>query len=204
MAGHDERRGYHHQNAQRQRALEQRRARDSSGRDRAHEERQADGEQPERHVVAPHREFVARLVAAEYTGSISSEFGGIAWLERDEVVYLDRHDLGVAVQTDEGLVVPVVRGVEAATLDELAAEVRRLADGARAGTLKPEELRGSTFTITSAGKLAGLFATPLIKSAAGRLSSVAANSPSELCSGRHDTCSSTRATGWGPTCSTTS
>src|SRR5439155_3327536 len=76
--------------------------------------------------------------------------------------YLDRYDLGVAVQTDEGLVVPVVRNCDTASIDELAAEVTRLAEGARAGTLKPEELRGSTFTVTSAGKLAGLFQTPIV------------------------------------------
>jgi len=85
-----------------------------------------------------------------------------ARLEGDEIVYLERYDLGLAVQTEEGLVVPVVRGCDTASLDELAQEVQRLADGARAGTLKPEELRGSTFTITSAGKLAGLLATPLV------------------------------------------
>jgi pyruvate dehydrogenase E2 component (dihydrolipoamide acetyltransferase) len=85
-----------------------------------------------------------------------------ARLEGDELVYLDRYDLGVAVQTDDGLVVPVVRNAVEASLDDLAAEVQRLAEAARAAALKPEELRGSTFTITSAGKLAGLFATPLI------------------------------------------
>ena len=85
-----------------------------------------------------------------------------ARLEGDEIVYLERYDLGLAVQTDEGLVVPVVRACDSAPLDELEAEVRRLADAARAGTLRPEELRGSTFTVTSAGKLAGLFATPLV------------------------------------------
>jgi len=85
-----------------------------------------------------------------------------ARLEGDEIVYLDRYDLGLAVQTDEGLVVPVVRGCDTASLDELAQEVERVAQRARNGTLNPEELRGSTFTITSAGKLAGLFATPLI------------------------------------------
>jgi pyruvate dehydrogenase E2 component (dihydrolipoamide acetyltransferase) len=85
-----------------------------------------------------------------------------ARLERDAIVYLDRYDLGIAVQTEEGLVVPVVRNCETASIDELAAEVGRLADGARAGTLKPEELRGSTFTVTSAGKLAGLFQTPIV------------------------------------------
>jgi pyruvate/2-oxoglutarate dehydrogenase complex dihydrolipoamide acyltransferase (E2) component len=85
-----------------------------------------------------------------------------ARLEGDEIVYLDRYDLGVAVQTDEGLVVPVVRGCDTASLDELAAEVARLAEAARKGTLKPEELRGGTFTITSAGKLGGLLVTPLV------------------------------------------
>jgi pyruvate dehydrogenase E2 component (dihydrolipoamide acetyltransferase) len=85
-----------------------------------------------------------------------------ARLEGDEIVYLERYDLGVAVQTDEGLVVPVVRGCDKASVDELAAEVARLAEGAKAGTLTPEELRGSTFTVTSAGKLAGLFQTPIV------------------------------------------
>jgi pyruvate/2-oxoglutarate dehydrogenase complex dihydrolipoamide acyltransferase (E2) component len=85
-----------------------------------------------------------------------------ARLEDDAIVYLERYDLGVAVQTDQGLVVPVVRGCDTATLGELAAEVQRLADAARAGTLAPEELRGSTFSVTSAGKLGGLVVTPLI------------------------------------------
>jgi pyruvate dehydrogenase E2 component (dihydrolipoamide acetyltransferase) len=85
-----------------------------------------------------------------------------ARLEDDEIVYLDRYDLGVAVQTEQGLVVPVVRGCDERPVDELSAEVSRLADAARAGTLKPEELRGSTFTVTSAGKLGGLLTTPIV------------------------------------------
>jgi pyruvate dehydrogenase E2 component (dihydrolipoamide acetyltransferase) len=85
-----------------------------------------------------------------------------ARLEGDEIVLLDRYDIGLAVQTDDGLVVPVVRGCDTASEDELAEQATRLADGARAGTLGPEELRGSTFTITSAGRLGGLFVTPLI------------------------------------------
>jgi pyruvate dehydrogenase E2 component (dihydrolipoamide acetyltransferase) len=55
-----------------------------------------------------------------------------------------------------------VHGCDRLELDELDAEVRRLAEEAQAGTLKPEELRGGTFTVTSAGKAAGLFVTPLI------------------------------------------
>jgi pyruvate dehydrogenase E2 component (dihydrolipoamide acetyltransferase) len=85
-----------------------------------------------------------------------------ATLDGEEIVLWERYDLGLAVQTDEGLVVPVLRGADERTLDELEGESRRLADGARAGTLGPEELKGSTFTVTSAGKLGGLFATPLV------------------------------------------
>ena len=85
-----------------------------------------------------------------------------ARLDGDEIVYLDRYDLAVAVQTDQGLVVPVVRACDSRSLEELDADVRRLAESARAGSLTPEELQGSTFTVTSAGKLAGLFQTPIV------------------------------------------
>jgi pyruvate dehydrogenase E2 component (dihydrolipoamide acetyltransferase) len=85
-----------------------------------------------------------------------------ARIDGDELVYLDRYDIGIAVATDDGLVVPVVRDCDTKRLDELAGEVQRLADAARAGTLEPAELRDGTFTVTSAGKHAGLLVTPLI------------------------------------------
>ena len=85
-----------------------------------------------------------------------------ARLEGDEIVYLDRYDLGIAVQTDAGLVVPVVRSCDSRSVDELRGDIDELAEKAREGKLAPEELRGSTFTVTSAGKLAGLFVTPLV------------------------------------------
>ena len=85
-----------------------------------------------------------------------------ARLEGNEIVYLDRYDLGVAVQTEQGLVVPVVRDCDTRSVEELADEVARLAEAARANKLKPEELRGSTFTVTSAGKLGGLLTTPIV------------------------------------------
>ncbi len=85
-----------------------------------------------------------------------------ARLEGDEIVYLDRCDIGIAVQTDRGLVVPVVRACGEQTLEAVGDEVARLAEAARAGTLKPEELRGGTFTVTSAGKLGGVVVTPLV------------------------------------------
>jgi pyruvate dehydrogenase E2 component (dihydrolipoamide acetyltransferase) len=85
-----------------------------------------------------------------------------ARLDGDEIVYLDRYDLGVAVQTDAGLVVPVVRDCAARSIGELRVEVDELAARAREGRLQPAELRGSTFTVTSAGKLGGLLQTPIV------------------------------------------
>ena len=85
-----------------------------------------------------------------------------ARIEGGDLVYADRCDIGVAIQTEQGLVVPVVRDCRARGLEELDSEVRRLAESAQAGTLTPEELRGGTFTLTSAGRSAGLFVTPLV------------------------------------------
>ena len=85
-----------------------------------------------------------------------------ARVEDHDLVYLDRYDIGVAVQTEQGLVVPVVRDCASRSLEELDAEVRRLAEAAHAGTLAPEELRDGTFTVTSAGRSAGLFTTTLL------------------------------------------
>jgi 2-oxoisovalerate dehydrogenase E2 component (dihydrolipoyl transacylase) len=78
---------------------------------------------------------------------------------------LHRHaavHIGVATQTDSGLMVPVVRHAEVLDLWQAAAEVARLAETARAGKATREELTGSTITITSLGTLGGLAATPVI------------------------------------------
>jgi len=85
-----------------------------------------------------------------------------ARFDGDAIVYLDRYDIGVAVQTDDGLVVPVVRDAAAKSVEALGAEISSLAERARSGGLKADELRDSTFTVSSAGKLAGLFQTPIV------------------------------------------
>jgi pyruvate/2-oxoglutarate dehydrogenase complex dihydrolipoamide acyltransferase (E2) component len=85
-----------------------------------------------------------------------------ARLDGDAIVYLDRYDIGVAVQAPQGLMVPVVRGCDTKSADEIHTELASLAEHARDSTLAPEELRGSTFTVTSAGKLGGLFQTPIV------------------------------------------
>ena len=83
----------------------------------------------------------------------------------DEAGEVHRHkavDIGVAVQTPAGLMVPVVRHAEALDLWGFAAELARLSERARAGKAASEELSGSTITITSLGALGGIATTPVI------------------------------------------
>ena len=70
--------------------------------------------------------------------------------------------LGVATQTSDGLKVPVVRNASSYSIDDLAAEVRRVTEAARNNSIKRDELSGSTITITSLGKLGGIASTPII------------------------------------------
>jgi pyruvate dehydrogenase E2 component (dihydrolipoamide acetyltransferase)/2-oxoisovalerate dehydrogenase E2 component (dihydrolipoyl transacylase) len=79
-----------------------------------------------------------------------------------EMVLHDRYDLGIAVAVPGGLLVPVLRDADKKDLFETAREIERLMHDARTGKLKAEELRGSTFSITSFGNIGGLFATPVI------------------------------------------
>ncbi|WP_072385485.1 dihydrolipoamide acetyltransferase family protein [Hyphomicrobium sp. CS1BSMeth3] len=72
--------------------------------------------------------------------------------------------IGIAVQTPNGLMVPVVQHAEALTIWDCASEVARLSEAARSGTAKREELTGSTITITSLGALGGIVSTPVINS----------------------------------------
>ena len=83
----------------------------------------------------------------------------------DEANVVTRHGaihLGMATQTDNGLMVPVIRDAQAKNLWQLASEIQRLANAARDGTAKSEELSGSTLTITSLGPLGGVATTPVI------------------------------------------
>jgi pyruvate dehydrogenase E2 component (dihydrolipoamide acetyltransferase) len=80
----------------------------------------------------------------------------------NELVYKKYYNIGVATATEAGLMVPVVRHADRLPLFELADEIDRLARSAHDGTLAPEDLRNSTFTVTSLGKQGGLLATPIL------------------------------------------
>ena len=70
--------------------------------------------------------------------------------------------MGIATQTDAGLMVPVIRDAQDRNIWQLASEIRRLAEAARSGKAKVEELSGSTLTLTSLGPLGGVATTPVI------------------------------------------
>jgi len=83
----------------------------------------------------------------------------------DEAGVVTRHgavNLGMAAQTDAGLMVPVIRNAQAQNLWQLANEISRLAEAARNGTAKSEEMQGGTLTVTSLGPLGGVATTPVI------------------------------------------
>ncbi|MFN3478862.1 MAG: 2-oxo acid dehydrogenase subunit E2, partial [Thermodesulfovibrionales bacterium] len=82
--------------------------------------------------------------------------------EREEIIIKRYYNMGVAVDTPDGLMVPVIRDVDKKSILELAAEIQELSQKARERKIKIEEMKGSTFTITNYGHFGGTFATPII------------------------------------------
>jgi len=82
--------------------------------------------------------------------------------EAGEIVLHDRYHIGIAVATPGGLMVPVVRDADRKDLTQIARDIERLGTEARAGKARVDDLRGSTFTVTSVGNIGGLFSTPVI------------------------------------------
>jgi len=104
--------------------------------------------------------FVMKAVAA-----VLPEYPAMnAQLDEDaeEILYHNRYNIGVAVATDAGLMVPVVNDVDRKGLLDIAAEVNDLVERARNRELAPEEFQGSTFTITNFGAIGGEYATPIL------------------------------------------
>ena len=82
--------------------------------------------------------------------------------EKQEIVLKNYYNIGIAVATAEGLIVPVVKNADQKDVWQLASEIQDLANRARDGKLKLEDMQGGTFTITSIGNIGGLMATPVI------------------------------------------
>jgi 2-oxoglutarate dehydrogenase complex dihydrolipoamide succinyltransferase (E2) component len=99
--------------------------------------------------------LVPALKEFPYVNSSLDEQGG-------NIILKSYYNIGIATDTDQGLVVPVVKDVDSKDIFELAGEIEKLSDRARTGQLSLEDVRGSTFTITNVGAIGGLFATPIV------------------------------------------
>jgi 2-oxoglutarate dehydrogenase E2 component (dihydrolipoamide succinyltransferase) len=85
-----------------------------------------------------------------------------AEISGDEIIYKNHYDIGVAVGTENGLVVPVVRDADKLSIAGIEAEIARLAEKARKGTLTVADMTGGTFTVSNGGVYGSLMSTPII------------------------------------------
>lgn len=85
-----------------------------------------------------------------------------AYIDGDDIVYHNYVDIGIAVSTDKGLVVPVLRDAQRKTLAEIERDIDDLAKRAREGGLVPGDLKGGTFSITNGGVFGSLLSTPIL------------------------------------------
>jgi len=85
-----------------------------------------------------------------------------AQIDGNEMIFHDYADIGIAVSSPKGLMVPVVRNAEQLSLAEIEREIKRLAIKARDGKISPEDMTGGTFTITNGGVFGSMLSTPII------------------------------------------
>ena len=85
-----------------------------------------------------------------------------ASIDRDDLVVYSHYDIGVAVDTADGLLVAVVKAADTRTLLETAADIRRLAEASKSRKLNPDEVTSQTFTISNIGAIGGGYGTPII------------------------------------------
>jgi pyruvate dehydrogenase E2 component (dihydrolipoamide acetyltransferase) len=90
------------------------------------------------------------------------QFNASIDMGKEEIIYKQYINVGVAVDTDRGLLVPVIRGVDKKNIVELAAEMTQLSKKARDRKLTPEEMEGGTFTITNLGGIGGTGFSPIV------------------------------------------
>jgi 2-oxoglutarate dehydrogenase E2 component (dihydrolipoamide succinyltransferase) len=85
-----------------------------------------------------------------------------AIIDGEDIVYREYYDIGVAISTEKGLVVPILRDAERMSFGQIEQAIADFAARARAGELKVDELQGGTFTITNGGVFGSLLSTPIV------------------------------------------
>lgn len=104
--------------------------------------------------------FVIKAVAMSLTSH--PEINASMDLGSDEIIYKDYVNVGIAVDTERGLVVPALRGADKLSISQIAQELSELANRVRSGKFSPDDLRGGTFTISNLGSVGGSYSTPII------------------------------------------
>ena len=104
--------------------------------------------------------FIVKAVvhALKHHRTINSQMD----LENDRMIFNNRYNIGIAVDTAQGLVVPVIKDADQLSIMEIAKQITELADKANSRKLTMDEMKGGTFTITNYGSIGGIFATPVI------------------------------------------
>jgi pyruvate dehydrogenase E2 component (dihydrolipoamide acetyltransferase) len=115
------------------------------------------------HRWTPNQDITTRLLRA-LAAAARAEPALNAWFDGDTQMrrLASQINIGIAVDTPEGLIVPVIRDVGARTPDELRHEIDRLKRAARERTAAPEDLRDATFMLSNFGMIAGRYATPVV------------------------------------------
>lgn len=104
--------------------------------------------------------FVMKAVA--HALKMNPQLNAMLDEEHEQIVYKEYVNLGIAVDTERGLVVPVVRNVDRLTLPQVAYALTEMANKARASQFSPDDLRGGSFTISNLGAVGGIYSTPII------------------------------------------
>ena len=104
--------------------------------------------------------FIIKAVALSLKKfkSLNSEMD----MENDNMIYKKYYNIGIAVDTEKGLLVPVIRNADKLSVVEIAEEIQSLSEKAREGKLSMDDLKDGTFTVTSYGSIGGIFAVPVI------------------------------------------
>jgi pyruvate dehydrogenase E2 component (dihydrolipoamide acetyltransferase) len=121
-------------------------------------------------LVGVRERFTARDINVAYNDilvyicatALREHPGANARLGDSQIEILDRVNIGLAVDTDRGLLVPVIHSADTLTMSQIAAERARLVQAARAGRIQPDDLTGGTFTITNLGMFGVEGFTPII------------------------------------------
>ncbi len=128
-------------------------------------------EQERKHVSKRVEEAGGKLTITSIMAKVVStalglfpQFNASVDMEQKEIIYKEYHNIGIAVDTERGLLVPVLKDIDRKNLIQIATEISSLAEKARNGKIHPDDLHGGTFTITNLGSIGGTHFSPVVNS----------------------------------------